>query len=308
MMALVSPASKILSDHFERLLAAELLHSGFQAFVSACMARFAPGRECSSRLMERLAATASTDSAAAELVNHRHVAKGGDSLPSPPPLEPIMVWGGTSKDPKVVAADKDDEPIKPWQLLKHRHDWGGVDIMVVFAVKDCVYVLLLQSKAFEPSLSSAPKEMTAATAANLQAGMFNMATELRTAVVPSPEPRKAWSDIPGKRSLIARIMDNDIAKGCTEMVVCSSVITTKLIKEARPGCEADLFRIPESPETFVLEEGEPSATGSAADAPRSVQVWDLRLPADSMVLRKLMTKDMEDALSVCGIELPSSAE
>ncbi|KAA0161574.1 hypothetical protein FNF27_08152 [Cafeteria roenbergensis] len=40
MMALVSPASKILSDHFERLLAAELLHSGFQAFVSACMARF----------------------------------------------------------------------------------------------------------------------------------------------------------------------------------------------------------------------------------------------------------------------------
>ncbi|KAA0151419.1 hypothetical protein FNF29_04618 [Cafeteria roenbergensis] len=308
MMALVSPASKILSDHFERLLAAELLHSGFQAFVSACMARFAPGRECSSRLMERLAATASTDSAAAELVNHRHVAKGGESLPSPPPLEPIMVWGGTSKDPKVVAADKDDEPIKPWQLLKHRHDWGGVDVMVVFAVKDCVYVLLLQSKAFEPSLSGAPKEMTAATAANLQTGMFNMATELRTAVVPSPEPRKAWSDIPGKRSLIARIMDNDIAKGCTEMVVCSSVITTKVIKETPQGCKADLFRIPESPETFVLEEGEPSATGSAAEKPRSVQVWDLRLPADSMVLRKLMTKDMEDALSVCGIELPSSAE
>ncbi|KAA0151075.1 hypothetical protein FNF28_07184 [Cafeteria roenbergensis] len=308
MMALVSPASKILSDHFERLLAAELLHSGFQAFVSACMARFAPGRECSSRLMERLAATASTDSAAAELVNHRHVAKGGETLPSPPPLEPIMVWGGTSKDPKVVAADKDDEPIKPWQLLKHRHDWGGVDVMVVFAVKDCVYVLLLQSKAFEPSLSSAPKEMTAATAANLQTGMFEMATELRSAVVPSPDPGKAWSDIPGKRSLIARIMDNDIAKGCTEMVVCSSVITTKLIKEARPGCDTDLFSIPESPETFLLEEGEPSATGSAAAKSRSVQVWDLRLPADSLVLRKLMTKDMEDALSVCGIELPSSAE
>ncbi|KAA0151047.1 hypothetical protein FNF29_04933 [Cafeteria roenbergensis] len=308
LMALISPSRQGLSDHFERLLAAELLHSGFQAFVSACMARFAPGHECSGRLKERLAATASTDGAAAELVSHRHVAKDGETLSSPPPLEPIMVWGGTSKDPKVVAADKDDEPIKPWQLLKHRHDWGGVDVMVVFAVKDCVYVLLLQSKAREPSLSGKPKEMSAAAAAKLQTAMFNMATKLRSAVVPSPDPGKAWSDIPGKRSLIARIMDNDIAKGCTEMVVCSSVITTKLIKEARTGCDTDLFSIPESPETFLLEEGEPSATGSAAAKSRSVQVWDLRLPADSLVLRKLMTKDMEDALSVCGIELPDSAE
>ncbi|KAA0160892.1 hypothetical protein FNF27_08214 [Cafeteria roenbergensis] len=307
-MSLISPSSQGLSDHFERLLAAELLHSGFQAFVSASMARFAPGREFSSRLKERLAATASTDGAAAELVSHRHVAKDEMTLPSPPPLEPIMVWGGTSKNPKVVAAHKDDEPIKPWQLLKHRNDWGGVDVMVVFAVKDCVYVLLLQSKAREPSLSGKPKEMSAAAAAKLQTGMFEMATELRSAVVPSPEPRKAWSDIPGKRSLIARIMDNDIAKGCTEMVLCSSVITTKLIKETRSGCEADLVRIPETPTAFTLEEGEPSATGSAAEKPRSVQVWDLRLPADSVVLRRLMTKDMDDALRVCGIELPGSAE
>ncbi|KAA0150780.1 hypothetical protein FNF29_05115 [Cafeteria roenbergensis] len=197
LMALISPSRQGLSDHFERLLAAELLHSGFQAFVSACMARFAPGHECSGRLKERLAATASTDGAAAELVSHRHVAKDGETLSSPPPLEPIMVWGGTSKDPKVVAAaDKDDEPIKPWQLLKHRHDWGGVDVMVVFAVKDCVYVLLLQSKAFEPSLSSASKEMTAATAANLQTGMFEMATELRSAVVPSPDPARPGATSP----------------------------------------------------------------------------------------------------------------
>ncbi|KAA0161414.1 hypothetical protein FNF27_06937 [Cafeteria roenbergensis] len=308
MMALDSPSSPILSDHFERLLAAELLQSGFQAFVSASMARFAPGRECSSRLMERLAATASTDGAAAALVSHRHVAKDDETLPSPPALEPIAVGRGTSTDLKGVAADKDDEPIKPWQLLKHRRDRGGMDVMVVFAVKHCVYVLLLQSTAREPSIPGAPKEMAAATAAKLQTGMFEMATELQSAVVPSPERRKAWSDIPAKRSLIARIMDNDIARGCTEMVLCSSVITTKLIKEARPGCDTDLVRIPESPETFILEDGVPCAAGSAAKEPRSIQVWDLRLPADSLVLRKLMTKDMEDALRVCGIELPGSGE
>ena len=66
-------------------------------------------------------------------------------------------------------------------------------------------------------------------------------------VVNSLKPGKSWETIAGLRSLLTTIMDCDFAKGCAEIVLRSSFVTTELMKRAKSGGDPGRVVIPSAP-------------------------------------------------------------
>jgi len=312
---------------FERVFAAELLHSGYAKFLYACKARFEPHKTFPTEFCELLKLAEGVESEFGKLVRHRTDRGGGvgtgcgdseadvqmvDAFGVAPSLEPFHVWGGTSGDPRPIF-DATQAEIVAFELYKQVNDWGGVDIFLAFKVKtspsaSALFVFNAQSKAGLANTLGEMVSISAAAASKLIDTAERAAITLKKPVIKnSAGVKPTWLDAPQgiQSSTLGAILRNPIAEGVAQVVLTTALITTKDVVAApvdknadfavEPPANALVWVSPTQEEMTVETRDSKHDPGSGENEvfERRFVVWRVRATADARVARDLMTPEVK---------------